>query len=61
VTILGKDALSADALTTAVFVMGPSQGLRVIEAMEEVEGLIVSAGGEIIQSEGLKGKIRLTN
>jgi thiamine biosynthesis lipoprotein len=61
VTILGKDALSADALTTAVFVMGPSRGLRLIEAMEGVEGLIVSADGEIIQSEGLKGKLRFTD
>jgi thiamine biosynthesis lipoprotein len=58
VTILAKDALSADALATAVFVMGPRKGLRLIEALEGIEGLIVSAEGDIIQSEGLKGKIR---
>jgi thiamine biosynthesis lipoprotein len=61
VTILAKDALSADALATAVFVMGPQEGERFIEAMEGVEGLIVSADGEIIVSEGLKGKLRLTD
>jgi thiamine biosynthesis lipoprotein len=61
VTILTKDALSADALATAVFVMGPQDGLRFIEAMEGVEGLIVSADGEIVVSEGLKGKLRLTD
>ena len=61
VTILAKDALSADALATAVFVMGPNRGLRLIEAMEGVEGLIVSADGEIIVSEGLKGRIRFSD
>jgi thiamine biosynthesis lipoprotein len=61
VTILAQNALSADALATAVFVMGPQEGLRFIEAMEGVEGLIVSADGEIIVSEALKGKLRLTD
>jgi thiamine biosynthesis lipoprotein len=50
VTIQAKDAVTADALATAVFVMGPEEGLRLVEATEGVEGLIVSADGEIIQS-----------
>jgi thiamine biosynthesis lipoprotein len=58
VTILTRDALSADGLSTAVFVMGPKRGLRLIEAMEGVEGLIISADGKTIASEGLKDKIR---
>jgi thiamine biosynthesis lipoprotein len=58
VTILAKDALSADALATAVFVMGPKRGLQLIKAMEGVEGLIVSADGEIIVSKGLEGKLQ---
>jgi thiamine biosynthesis lipoprotein len=61
VTILAKDALSADALATAAFVMGPKRGLALIKAMEGVEGLIVSADGEIIVSEGLKGKLQFTD
>ncbi|MFQ6079649.1 MAG: FAD:protein FMN transferase [Thermodesulfobacteriota bacterium] len=61
VTILAEDALSADGLATAVFVIGPRKGLHLIEAMEGVEGLIVSSAGEIIQSEGLKGKVRLVD
>ncbi len=59
VTILADDSLSADGLATAVFVMGPKRGLRLIEVMEGVEGLIVSSEGEIIQSEGLRGKVQL--
>ena len=58
VTILANDALSADALATAVFVMGPKRGLHLIEPMEGVEGMIVCSDGEIIHSEGLKGRLR---
>ncbi|UCD71111.1 MAG: FAD:protein FMN transferase [Syntrophobacterales bacterium] len=61
VTILARDALSADALATAVFVMGPKRGLALIEAMEGVEGLIVSFDGEVVISEGMKGKIRFSD
>ncbi len=61
VTILAEDALSADALATAVFVMGPKRGLGLIEAMEGVEGLIISPDGEIIMSEGMKGKVRFSD
>jgi len=61
VTILAKDALSADALATAVFVMGPQKGFELIERMEEVEGLIISSDGEMIISEGLKGRLRFSD
>ena len=61
VTILAEDALSADALATAVFVMGPRKGLHLIEAMEGVEGLIISGEGEITTSKGLKDRIRFLN
>ena len=61
VTILAEDTLSADGLATAVFVMGPERGIRFIEAMAGVEGLIVSADGGTIQSNGLKGKMRFPN
>ncbi len=63
VTILAKDALSADALATAVFVMGPEKGLHLIEAMDGVEALVVTPDGEIIQSHnwGVKGLLPKTH
>lgn len=57
VTIITKEAIFADAMTTAVFVMGANQGLKFIEAQKQLEGIIITAdGGEIISS-GLKGAI----
>jgi len=41
VTILAQSAAKADALTTAVFVLGPERGLELIEQTPDVEGLII--------------------
>lgn len=41
VTILADTAAQADALSTAVFVLGPTRGLALIERTEGVEGLII--------------------
>jgi thiamine biosynthesis lipoprotein len=52
VTITAQTAEMADVLATAVFVMGPEQGMAFIEAKPDVEGMIVHADGEIIVSSG---------
>jgi thiamine biosynthesis lipoprotein len=41
-TIIASDATSADALATAVSVLGSEEGLRLIESLEEVECLIMA-------------------
>jgi thiamine biosynthesis lipoprotein len=52
VTILAPTAMAADALATAVFVMGPETGLVLIEKQPETEGMIVGAKGKIFRSTG---------
>lgn len=59
VTIVSKDPTLADALSTAVFVMGRETGMKLIEGLEGVEGLIVDTFGEITLSSGLKDKFSL--
>jgi FAD:protein FMN transferase len=41
VTVLAPDCRTADALATALMVLGPDEGLRLIEATEEVEAMIL--------------------
>ena len=55
VTIIAKDGVTADALATAVFVLGPQQGLKLVEKSAGVEALIVDASGRIIMSSGGPG------
>ena len=59
VTILAPEAWYADALATAVFVMGGDGGRRLIEGLEGVEGVLVDRDGRVWLSSGLKGKVEL--
>lgn len=45
VTIIANDDLTADALATAVFVMGPKEGMNLIEKIDGIEGLIIDSVG----------------
>ncbi|MBI4949767.1 MAG: FAD:protein FMN transferase [Deltaproteobacteria bacterium] len=56
-TIIAKDPTLADALSTAVFVMGPEKGMELIERLPDVEGVIVDSSGRVTKSSGFKGEI----
>lgn len=53
VTIIAPTALAADALATGVFILGPTQGLKLIEELPDVEGIIVNSQGRTYKSAGL--------
>jgi thiamine biosynthesis lipoprotein len=50
-TAIGPSAMVADALSTAAFLMGPKQGLALLEA-QGVDGLAVDSGLAVHQSAG---------
>jgi thiamine biosynthesis lipoprotein len=57
VTVIYKDGMTADALATALFVLGPEKGYSLCQRLDGVECLIVDKEGKIIFSPGLKGRI----
>jgi FAD:protein FMN transferase len=57
VTINASTATVADALSTAVFVLGPEAGMALVERLPDVEGVIVTAKNEVLVSSGLKGRL----
>ncbi len=57
VTIIAKEAMLADAMATAVFVMGAEQGMKFLESQNQLKGIIITADGENIISSNLKGEI----
>ena len=59
VTIKASDAKSADALSTAVFVLGKDKGLRLIESLNGVEGILVDEDSKVTISSGLKDQVIL--
>ncbi|MFK7923421.1 MAG: FAD:protein FMN transferase, partial [Bacteroidia bacterium] len=54
VTIVCPDAELADALATSVFVLGPEEGLALINRLKGVEGLFVTDEDELISSKGIE-------
>jgi thiamine biosynthesis lipoprotein len=55
VTVVAEHALEADALATAVFVLGLEEGRSLLEKLPDVEGIIVDGDGKIAASSGLQG------
>ncbi|MEE8638562.1 MAG: FAD:protein FMN transferase [Candidatus Margulisiibacteriota bacterium] len=53
VTVIGKNAAETDALSTAVFVLGPRQGMKLIESLPGMEALVIDRNGKTIKSSGL--------
>ncbi len=57
VTIVADRAVIADALSTGVFLLGPHDGMQLIEQLAGVEGVIVTAENEVMVSSGLRGRL----
>ena len=53
VTIIAEECMQADALATAVFVMGPEKGIRLVESLPDVECFIIDAERTTYSSSGL--------
>lgn len=53
VTVLGDDALTTDALSTAVFVLGVDQGLAMINGIPGVDVIIIDEHRKMHYSDGL--------
>jgi thiamine biosynthesis lipoprotein len=57
VTIVADSPQLADGLSTGVFILGPVEGMALIERLPQVEGVIVTAKNEVLVSSGLKDKL----
>ena len=53
-TVFGPDAVTTDALSTSVFVMGVDLGLRMIAVLPDYESIVIDAEGRVFFSDGLE-------
>jgi thiamine biosynthesis lipoprotein len=54
VTVWAAQAMAADALATAVFVLGPEAGLALLLSEPGAEGLVVAADGQVHETPGFR-------
>ncbi len=59
VTVVAPDCITADSLSTAVFVLGVEEGMALLESMSQVEGMIVDLQEEKHVTRGLKDLIEI--
>lgn len=53
VSVVAQTAMDADALSTAVFVLGPAAGLELLEGLDDVEGVIVTKAREQLRTSAM--------
>jgi thiamine biosynthesis lipoprotein len=53
-TAIAPDAVTADALSTALFVLDPEHSLALAKTMPQVQTLVMTAGGRRYPSAGWK-------
>jgi thiamine biosynthesis lipoprotein len=63
-TVVAPDATTADALATAIFILGPTKGIALAEQLPNIEAMVVFEGSqdlEVRMTPGLAGKIIFLN
>ncbi|WP_352396829.1 FAD:protein FMN transferase [Aminobacterium colombiense] len=61
VTILSDRSIDGDALSTALFVLGKEEGLKLASSIEGVEALVVTKEKKIYGTAGMDDFFKLTN
>lgn len=54
VSVIAKDATTADALSTAVTVLGKEKGKALIDSLDNVEAMLITSTGEIIKTKSIQ-------
>ncbi len=52
-SVVAATAMDADALSTTVLVLGPREGIGLLESLPEIEGLVVTKDGEQVRTSGM--------
>jgi thiamine biosynthesis lipoprotein len=53
-SVIGPDTTTTDALSTTLFVLGPVEGMKLIERMEGFDAVLIDAQGKMHYSSGLQ-------
>ena len=61
VSIISKNSFDADALSTAVYVMGLEKGMEFIESMENIDVMFITKELDVYLSSGLKEIVNIND
>ena len=53
-TVIGADAMTTDALSTTIFILGAAEGLALIEKLAGIDAIIIDSNGKVHYSSGFE-------
>ena len=53
-TVIGPDAMTTDALSTTIFVLGAVEGLALVESLAGIDAIIIDSNGKVHYSSGFQ-------
>lgn len=59
VTIMAKDAFTADAWSKVLFILGPAKGLALAATLPDFQAVFVSGDNQVTMSPGLQGIVKV--
>lgn len=59
VTVMAKDAFTADAWSKVLFILGWKRAMPLVEQMKDFEAVFVDADNQVHVSSGLQGKLKI--
>ena len=51
-TVTGPNAMTTDALSTTIFILGAAKGLALIESLDGIDAIIIDSAGKLRYSSG---------
>jgi thiamine biosynthesis lipoprotein len=53
-TVTGPNAMTTDALSTSIFILGAAKGLALIESLDRIDAIIIDSTGKLHYSSGFQ-------
>jgi len=53
VSVMASEAITSDALSTTLFVLGTEKALKLINSLENIDAIVIDANGKMFYSSGL--------
>ena len=50
---MANEAITSDALSTTLFVLGTEKALQLINSLDDIEAVVIDANGKMFYSSGL--------
>jgi thiamine biosynthesis lipoprotein len=59
VTVMAKDAFTADAWSKVLFILGAEEAMKLVEKLDDFEAVFVTADNQVVVSSGLEKALKI--